>query len=130
MTAYRTREKHEPSETDRETDALRDLVARMKRLRARIALPILVASLVLASIGMTAHALGYWSVIGALSNGTYYVSAATFAVAALLCTAPLLAPGVALYLLARLRLRRAWQAEHRDKGVSEAWLAENVRRFG
>jgi hypothetical protein len=130
MTAYRTREKHEPSESDRETEALRDLLARMKRLRRRVALPTLVASLVVASIGMSAHALGYWSVVGMLSNGTYLIGAVTFLIAAVICSAPVLGPGVAVYLLARMRLRRAWQEQHREKGVSKEWLAENVRRFG
>jgi hypothetical protein len=130
MAAYRTREKHEPSESDRETSALHDLVARMKRLRARLALPLLVTSLVTVSIGTTAHALGYWSVLGTLPDGSYFVGTATFLIAAVLCSAPVLGPGVVVYLLARARLRRAWQEEHRRNGVSAEWLAENVSRFG
>jgi len=100
MTAYRSREKLEPSESDRETDALRDLLARMKRLRTRVALP-----------------------------SRYYLGAATFLIAAVLCSAPVLAPGVMVYLVARAQLRRAWREEHRKKGVSKEWLAENIRRF-
>lgn len=130
MAAYRTREKHEPSESDRETAALHDLLLRMKRLRARIALPTLVASLVAVSIGTSAHATGYWSVLGTLSDGTYFVGTATFLIAAILCSAPVLGPGILVYIIARARLRRAWQHEHRESGVSAEWLAENVRRFG
>lgn len=129
MAAYRTREKHEPSESDRETAALRDLLARVKRLRARVALPTLVASLVAVSIGTTAHALGYWSVLGTLSDGRYLVGPATFLIAAVMCSAPVLGPGAAVYVLARARLRRAWQDEHRKNRVADEWLAENVRRF-
>jgi hypothetical protein len=130
MTAYRTSDKREPSESDRETDALRDLLVRMKRLRTRVALPTLLGALVAISIGTTEHALGYGSVLGTLSDGTYYVGTATFLIAALASSAPLLVPGVLVYLLARARLRRAWQDEHLAKGVSRVWLAENVRRFG
>ena len=129
MAAYRTREEHEPSESDRETSALHDLLARMKRLRRRSALPTLVASLVAVSIGTWAHAFGYWSVLGTLSDGTYFVGTATFLIAAIVSSAPVLGPGVVIYLLARARLRRAWQEEHRKNGVSNEWLAENVRRF-
>lgn len=128
--AYRKGETREPSESDRETSALHDLLARMRRLRARIALPVLVAALVAVSIGTTAHALGYWSVLGTLPDGSYFVGTATFLIAAVLSSAPLLVPGVVIYLVARARLRRAWQEEHRRNGVSDEWLAENVRRFG
>lgn len=127
--AYRSGEKREPSETDRETAALHDLVARMKRLRARVALPTLIAALVAIAIGTTAHALGYWSVLGTLSDGRYFVGPATFLVAAILSGAPMLAPGAMVYVLARARLRRAWLAEHRAHGVSSEWLESNVRRF-
>jgi hypothetical protein len=130
MAAYRTREKHEPSESDRETSALHDLLWRMKRLRARVALPTLVASLVAVSIATSAHATGYWSVLGTLSDGTYFVGTATFLIAAILRSAPVLGPGIVVYVMARARLRRAWQHQHRENGVSAEWLAENVRRFG
>jgi len=130
MAAYRTREKQEPSETDRETTALHDLLARMKRLRSRCALPTLVAALLPLSLGTTAHALGYWSVLGRLSDGSYFVSTATFAVAAVLSGAPVLVPGALVYVVARARLRRAWRDAHRANGVSSEWLAENTDRFG
>jgi hypothetical protein len=130
MAAYRTRETHEPSESDRETSALHDLLARTRRLRTRIALPALVVSLVTISMGTTAHALGYWSVLGTLSDGSYFVGTATFLIAAILCSAPVLGPGVAVYLVARARQRRAWREEHRKNGVSDEWLAANVQRFG
>lgn len=130
MAAYRTREKHEPSESDRETAALVDLLARVKRLRTRVALPTSIAALVAVSIGTTAHASGYWSVLDRLPDGSYFVGTATFLVAAVICSAPFVAPGVALYLLARMRLRHAWMAEHSGNGVSSEWLAENARRFG
>lgn len=130
MTAYRTREKREPSETDRETAALLDLLARMKRLRSRVALPTLVAALVAVSLGTTAHAIGWWSVLGTLPDGTYFVGTATFAVAAVISALPAAVPGALVYLVARARLRRAWSDDHRDNGVSNAWLAENVGRFG
>jgi len=130
MAAYRTREKHEPSESDRETSALHDLLLRVKRLRTRIALPTLITSLVAVSIGTSAHATGYWSVLGTLTDGTYFVGTVTFWIAAILCSAPVLGPGTVVYVIARARLRRAWQHEHRENGVSSEWLAENVRRFG
>ena len=121
---------HEPSESDRETSALHDLLARMKQLRARIALPTLITSLVAIAIGTSAHATGYWSVLGRLDDGSYFVGTATFLIAAIICSAPVLGPGGLLYLVARARLRRAWQDEHRAKGVSSEWLAENAGRFG
>ena len=129
MSAYRTRDEPEPSESDRETSALHDLLARMRRLRTRVALPALVMSLVAMSTGTMAHALGYWSVLGRLPDGSYFVSTATFMIAAVLCSAPVLVPSVAVYLLARARLRHAWHREHRTNGVSSEWLADNVRRF-
>jgi hypothetical protein len=58
MTAYGTHEKHEPSESDRETAALHDLLLRMKRLRTRSVLPTLVASLVAARAPRERHIRG------------------------------------------------------------------------
>ena len=130
MAAYRTREEHELSESDGETAALHDLLARVKRLRRRIALPTLVVSLVAVSVGTSAHALGHWSVLGTLPDGSYYVGAATFLIAAVVSCGPVLGPGVVAYIIARALLRRAWQDDHRAKGVSSEWLAENVHRFG
>lgn len=130
MTAYRKHEEREPSSTDLETAALHDLLRRMKRFRRRVALPILVVAMVSAWIGMAAHALGYWSVLGATSEGVYVVSAFTFVIAAVICAGPIIVPGVFVYLALRARLRSAWREEHRKNGVAAEWLAESSNRFG
>ena len=130
MTAYRKPEERKPSETDLETDALHDLLRRTKHFRRRVALPILVGALVMSWVGMAAHALGYWSVIGTLSDGRYIVSTFTFLIAAVSCAAPILVPGVATYVVLRARLRAAWCDAHRKNGVSAEWLAANSRRLG
>ena len=127
MKPYR---EHEPSATDLETAALHDMLRRMKRFRRRVALPTIVAAMVAAWLGMTAHALGYWSVLGATSSGVYAMSAFTFLIAAALCAAPIIVPGVAVYVVLRGSLRREWRDEHRGKGVTADWLAENSGRFG
>jgi hypothetical protein len=126
VTTYR---KHEPRADDLETDALHDLLVRTKHFRRRAALPVLVGGAVAAWIGMTLHCLGYWSVFGALSDGSYFVGAPSILLAGVLGAAPIVAPGVAIYLFLRARLRRAWREEHRRRGVDAAWLEENGARF-
>jgi len=125
-----------PRSTDLETAAIHDMVARMKRLRRRVALPVLIAATVLAWFGATAHAVGYWSLFGASSDGSYLVSGFTLTVAGFLCAAPVVAVGAPLYLALRARLRASWREEYRRKPVSDewperdGWLERTSRRFG
>ena len=115
---------------DLETAAVHDLLRQTKQLRRRVALPTLIGATFFAWLGMTAHAVGYWSVIGVLSDGRYLVSAVTFAIAGTLCAAPILAPGVVVYVTLRASLRKSWREEHGRKGVDKDWLAQSSRRFG
>jgi|GEM_PF-5951841 len=124
-----------PRSIDLETTAIRDLLARTKQLRRRVALPTMAASLVAAWLGGAAHALGYWPLLGVSSSGTYLVSAFTLAIAAVLSAAPLLAPGVLAYFVARRRMRAKWSAEYRAQKTADAWpdrdewLARTAQRF-
>jgi hypothetical protein len=127
MTAYREQERRA---IDLETAAAHDLLQRIKKHRRRFALPTLIAATVASWIGMAAHALGYWSVLGTTSSGYYLVSGFTLLIAGALCAAPILIPGIVLYVALRAQLRRAWREEHRENGVDDAWLAQNVGRFG
>ena len=68
--------------------------------------------------------------VGADADGGYYVSAFTLVVAGVECAAPVVVPGLLLYLVLRARLRRAWREAHAAKGVSATFFAENLRRFG
>ena len=115
---------------DLETAAIHDLVGRMKRFRRAVALPILITALLLAWAGMAAHALGYWSVLGTTASGLYVVSAFTFAIAGVLCAAPVIVPGFVIYVILRARVRSAWREEHKRNGVGDEWLVHTSRRFG
>jgi hypothetical protein len=127
VTAYRN---HEPRSVDLETDALGDLLVRVQKLRRRSALPVLVGGAVAAWLGTTLHCLGYWSVLGELPDGGYYVGAPTILLGAAISGAPVVVPGVLIYVLLRARMRHAWKEDHRRRGVDDAWLEENSRRFG
>ena len=133
---YREHEATAPRSTEVETASIHDLLARIRRVRRRVALPTLIASAILAWIGGTAHVTGYWSLLGRLSDGSYYVSTATMIVAAALSAAPVASLGVLLYLATRARMRQAWLDEYRHKEVSddwpdrEEWLQRTSRRFG
>jgi hypothetical protein len=130
-----TYREHEPRSTDLETAGIHDIVARMKRLRRRVALPLLLAASLLAWLGMSAHAFGYWSVLGASSDGFYGVSGATLALAGVICAAPVMGIGLPLYIALRARLRSAWREEYRSKRTCDAWtdreewLEQTPRRF-
>jgi len=124
---YRTGERRS---IDTETVALRELVARMRRLRARVALPFLVACAIVGQCGILTHALGYWSVFGVGSDGSYFVSGFTIAAAFVLPAAPLAALGWPTYVLFRARLRRAWSDEYGGKHrLSPEWLESTKNRF-
>ena len=127
MRAYR---EAEARASDLETAALHDLLARVRRLRRRVVLPLAIAGVVVALGGMTVHVAGRWSVLGSLDDGGYYVTAFSLGAAGLLCAAPVVAPGAALYLALRARLRDAWRTAHAARGVPAEFLAENLRRFG
>jgi hypothetical protein len=135
-TAYRDRKEEAPRSTDVETASIHDLLARIKRVRRRVALPALIASAVLAWLGGTLHVMGHWSLFGRLPDGGYYVSTPTMILAAALAAAPVASLGAALYLVMRGRMRRAWLDEYRRMEVSdewpdrEEWLERTSRRFG
>jgi nitric oxide reductase large subunit len=135
-TAYRDRRDEAPRSTDVETASIHDLLARIKRVRRRVALPALIASAILAWLGGTLHVTGHWSLFGRLPDGGYYVSTATMILAAALSAAPVASLGAALYLAMRARMREAWLDEYRRKAVSdewperEEWLRRTSRRFG
>ncbi len=115
---------------DRELDALHDLLARARRVRRQAALPTLLIAAATASIGVSAHVLGYWSVFGVDEDGRYLLGAVTVFAAASLCALPVLLPGAAVYLVLRARTRNTWRIVHARAGVDEQWLAENVKRYG
>lgn len=119
-----------PRATDLETAAIYDLLARIKTLRRRVALPLMIAGVVAALFGMGAHVTGRWSILGRLDDGGYYVSGVTILVAAFLSAAPIVAPGAAVYVGLRGRARRSWREAHVANGLSPSFLAENMRRFG
>ena len=58
MRAYR---EAEPRATDLETAALHDLLARFRRLRRRVALPVAIAGLVASLGSMALHVTGWWA---------------------------------------------------------------------
>ncbi len=118
-----------PDETDLEIDAIRDLLERIQRLRRRIALPSLVVVFVSMWMGTLAHCTGYWAPFGVSANHTYSVNVVTLVIVAAVSGAPFAAFGFAVYAFARDRLRRAWHADHRSKGLDDAWLDESARRF-
>ncbi len=127
--------KDAPRSTDLETAAIHDLLARMKRLRRRAALPTLIAAACLAWLGATAHALGYWPVFGRLQDGSYFVGTASLLIVASLCGLPVALPGAVLYVVLRGRLRTAWREEYRRMSVADEWtdrdewLERTSRRF-
>ncbi len=114
---------------DVETAALHDLLARIRRLRRRVALPAAVVAVALGLTGAVAHVTGYWAILGVLEDGTYAVHAVTILFAAGLAASPAAAVGVASYLLLRARLRRAWRDEH-VRTLDAAWIDSTARRFG
>jgi len=118
-----------PRTTDLETEALRDLLRRTRRLRRRTALPAMIVGLIAAFGGMAAHITGLWSVFGGSDHQGYYVTAFSLGAAALVCAAPLVLPAAVLYLVLRARVRGTWNAAHATHGVPAEFLAENVRRF-
>jgi hypothetical protein len=133
MSAYR---EDAPRATDLETTSIHDLRNRITRLRKRVALPVMIASVALASAGATMHVTGHWSVLGALPDGSYYVNAFTMAVAAALVGGPVAALGALVYVMKRASLRHAWREQYRKEKVADEWpdreefLARTMKRFG
>jgi hypothetical protein len=115
---------------DLELDALHDLLARIRRVRRRVALPVMSGALVAIVLGVAAHLGGLWSIFGTDEEGRYLVGVATIFVAGGLCALPVVVPGVLLYLAFRARTRRTWVTAHGRAGVSAEWLAANVNRYG
>jgi hypothetical protein len=115
---------------DLEIDALHDLLARIRRVRRRVALPVMLLAAVAVSLGVAAHVLGYWSVFGTDEDGRYLLGAFTVFSAGLLAMLPILVPGTLLYAALRARTRRAWRIAHARAGVAEEWLDANVNRYG
>ena len=115
---------------DLEIDALHDLLARIRRVRRRVALPVLSVALVALAIGVSAHVLGYWSVFGTDEDGRYWLGAFTIFTAGLLAALPIVVPGELLYVAMRARTRRTWQIAHARAGVGDEWLNANMNRYG
>ena len=118
-----------PSTIELETEAIVDLVAQMRRLRRRAALPFLVGAAAAGNLGLVAHAAGYWSVLGTLLDGEYVVSKVTLMLAFLVPFAPILVLGVPVYGVMRAHTRRQWREEHRSRGLAEEWLTSTQERF-
>lgn len=118
-----------PSRFDIETQAIADLVTRMRQMRRRVVLPFLVTGIIIGNAGIAAHAMGYWSVIGTLPDNTYFINWLTVALAFFLSVSPLLATGIPMYLLQRARTRRLWSQEYLGRGVSDEWLSNTQNRF-
>ncbi len=118
------------SPLDLETDAIVDLGARIRVLRRRVLLPPAIAWLVVAHLVAAAHMLGYLPILGRDDDGSYIVSKLTILLATLLPSVPIVGPAAVVYVVLRGRMRAAWAAEHRARGVSEEALARNVARYG
>jgi hypothetical protein len=119
-----------PSAIDLETDAIVDLGARIRRLRRRVLLPAIIAFLMVAHVCVAAHMLGYLPILGRLADGSYFISKLTILLATLAPAVPIVGPAAVAYVVMRGRMRAAWVAEHRAKGVSEEALETNVARYG
>ena len=119
----------ERSTLDLETDAIVDLVARMRHLRRRVALPFVVVAAAFSNLGAAAHATGYWAVLGVLPDNTYVVNKLTVILAFLLPILPVAIFGVPVYAALRSRTRRAWREEHGEHGLSAEWLSTTSARF-
>jgi hypothetical protein len=118
------------SPLDLETDAIVDLGARIRPLRKRVILPAVIVWVAIAHVCVAAHMLGYLPIFGRLADGSYYVTRFTVFLATLLPAVPIVGPAAAAYAVLRGRMRAAWAADHRAKGVSEDALARNVARYG
>jgi hypothetical protein len=120
-----------PSVIDAETAAIRDLVARMRGLRRRVALPFVAAAVIPGHLGILLHVTGHWSVLGVLPDGTYLVHPVTILLAFAILACPFVAMGVPVYLFLRAQLRRSWREQHlRQHGLADHWLDATTRRFG
>ncbi len=119
-----------PSVLDLETDAIVDLGARIRRLRRRVLLPAIIAALVAGHLSLLAHVLGYSSIVGRLSDGSYFVSKLTVLLALILPLPPIVAPACVAYLVLRGRMREAWARDHVARGLPAEVAARNARRFG
>ena len=119
----------ERSTFDLETEAIVDLVARMRHLRRRVALPFLVVAAAFSNLGAAAHATGYWAVLGVLPDNTYVVNKLTVLLAFLLPILPVAIFGVPVYAALRSRTRRAWREEQGEHGLSAEWLSTTSARF-
>lgn len=119
----------EKSTFELETDALVDLVARMRAMRKRVALPFLVVGAAVANLGAAAHATGFWPIFGVLPDNTYHVNKVTVVLSFVIPLLPVLALGLPVYLIFRERTRRAWRSEYGARGLEEAWLRSTPQRF-
>lgn len=112
-----------------ETEAISDLVERMRIVRRRVVLPFAVGVAVVGHLGIAAHVFGYWSVSGILYKEHYSVHFLTIAAAFLLPSAPIVVLGIVIYFQMRSRTRKLWQKHYAREGLNFDWLNSTADRF-
>jgi len=112
-----------------ETDAIAELVQRMRELRRKVFLPFLIIFVIVGHLGIAAHAFGYWSVLGLVYKDHYRVNFFTVLIAFFLPSSPIVGFGVAAYLRMRDKLRREWQDAYLTRGLDIDWLSSTSERF-
>ena len=93
---------------------------------ARLLLPAIIAALVAGHLSLLAHVLGYSSIVGRLSDGSYFVSKLTVLLALILPLPPIVAPTCIAYLVLRGRMREAWARDHVARGLPAEVAARNA----
>lgn len=122
----------ERSTFDLETEAIVDLVARMRHLRhlrRRVALPFLVVAAAFSNLGAAAHATGYWAVLGVLPDNTYVVNKLTVILAFLLPILPVAIFCVPVYAALRTEHPTRIAGAQGKHGLSAEWLSTTPARF-
>jgi hypothetical protein len=112
-----------------ETEAISDLVERMRQLRRKVVLPFVIAAVIVGHLGIAAHVFGYWSIFGIIHDHRYPVNFLTISAAFFLPSGPMIGLGIATYIRMRARIRQQWQEIHRAQGLATEWLNSTTDRF-
>jgi hypothetical protein len=112
-----------------ETDAIAELVQRMRELRRKVFLPFVVGFVIVGHLGIAAHAFGYWSVLGIIYDDHYRVNFLTVALAFFLPSSPIIGLGIATYVRRRDKVRKEWQNAYLARGLDLDWLSSTADRF-
>jgi hypothetical protein len=112
-----------------ETDAIAELVQRMRELRRNVFLPFVVGFVIVGHLGIAAHVFGYWSVLGIIYNDHYRVNFLTVAISFFLPSFPIIGLGIATYVRRRDKVRKEWEDAYLARGLDMDWLASTSERF-